>query len=352
MAAEARSLQAKRPPLACVRAGPVSVRFNLRVLRLIGGSLALLMLVAAWATMLGSFHVPLDEVFKAALGDSTQQYEFIVRTLRLPRVAVAICVGCALAMSGAIFQGVVRNPLVSPDIIGINAGASLVAVWWIVTGQDQAYLPVVAFGGAVAAAALIYLLTWRGGIAGNRLILIGIGMNAMLAAATTYLLVKYPIERVSNAVLWTTGSIYGADWGDVRVIAATLAVLIPLSVVLMASLRVLQFGDDTAASLGMLVEPSRLLLILAGCGLAAVSVSLAGPIGFVSLIVPHIARMVAGPMTGAVLLLTGVFGALLLLTADVVAQHYLPVTLPVGVITAAIGAPYFLLLLYRSNTRV
>jgi iron complex transport system permease protein len=352
MVADARELQAKRPPLVNLRAGPVSLRFNLKVLLLIGGSLALLILLAAWATTLGSFHVPLDEVVKATLGDSTRQYEFIVRTLRLPRVAVAICVGCALAMSGAIFQGLVRNPLVSPDIIGIDAGASLLAVWWIVTGQDLSYLPLVAFAGAVGAAGLIYILTWRGGISGNRLILVGIGMNSMLSAATTYLLVKYPIERVSNAVLWTTGSIYGSDWGDVRVIATALVILIPVSVILMMSLRVLQFGDDTAASLGMMVEPTRLLLILVGCALAAVSVSLAGPIGFVSLIVPHVARMIAGPMTGAVLVLTGIFGALLLLGADIVAQHYLPVALPVGVVTAAIGAPYFLLLLYRSNTRI
>src|SRR5690606_20177585 len=130
---------------------------------------------------------PLDEVVKAAIGESTRQYEFIVQTLRLPRIIVAILVGCALAMSGAIFQGLVRNPLVSPDIIGIDAGATIVAVWWIVTSQDRTLLPVVAFGGAVASAAAIYLLTWRGGISGNRLILVGIGMNAMLSAGTTYL---------------------------------------------------------------------------------------------------------------------------------------------------------------------
>jgi iron complex transport system permease protein len=352
MVAGAAELQANRPPIVGFRAGPISLRFNLKVLALIGLSSVLLLLLAGWATTLGSFHVPYGRVVEATFGTSTREYEFIVQTLRLPRVAVAILAGCALAMSGAVFQGLVRNPLVSPDIIGINAGASLFVVYWIVTARDTNLLPVVAFGGAVAAAALIYVLTWRGGISGNRLILVGIGMNSMLSAGTTYLLVKYPIDRVSSAVLWTTGSIYGADWGDVRLLGAALLLLIPLAVVLMGSMRVLQFGDDTAASLGMLVEPTRLLLILVGCALAAVSVSLTGPIGFVALIVPHVARMIAGPMTGAVLLLTGIFGALLLLFADVVAQHYLPVQLPVGVVTAAIGAPYFLLLLYRSNARI
>jgi len=342
----------KRPPLVNFRLGPVSLRFNLRVLAFIAISLALLLLLAAWAATLGSFRVPLDEVVKAAIGESTRQYEFIVQTLRLPRIIVAILVGCALAMSGAIFQGLVRNPLVSPDIIGIDAGATIVAVWWIVTSQDRTLLPVVAFGGAVASAAAIYLLTWRGGISGNRLILVGIGMNAMLSAGTTYLMVKYPIEQVSSAIAWTAGTVYGSDWGDVEVMLIALLLLIPLAVTLMASLRVLQFGDDTASSLGMLVEPTRLLLILTGCALAAVAVSTAGPIGFVALIVPHIARMVAGPMTGAVLVLTGIFGGILLLGADVVGQHFLPVALPVGVVTAAIGAPYFLFLLYKSNVRV
>lgn len=352
MAADAGRLQPKRPFLLSLKVGPVAFRFNARVLLLIAVSSVVLFLLASWAMTLGSFRVPLDEVIKAVFADSTRQYEFIVQTLRLPRVLVAILVGCALAMSGAIFQGLVRNPLVSPDIIGIDAGASLVAVWWIVTGQNHALLPVVAFGGAVMAAVVIYVLAWKGGIAGNRLILVGIGVNALFSAGTTYLMVKYPIEQVSSAVLWMTGTVYGSDWGDVRVMSYALLLLIPLSVGLMASLRVLQFGDDTATSLGMRVEPTRLLLILAGCALAAVAVSTAGPIGFVALIVPHIARMVAGPMTGSVLALTAILGGILLLFSDVVAQHFLPVTLPVGVVTAAIGAPYFMFLLYRSNVRI
>jgi iron complex transport system permease protein len=352
MATSETTLAVPRPPVRTLRAGPVSLRFNLRVLSLTGLGLAFLLLLAAWATTLGSFRVPLDEVVRASVGESTQQYEFIVRTLRLPRVITAIAVGCALAMSGAIFQGLVRNPLVSPDLIGINAGATIVAVFWIVNGRDVTLLPLVAFGGAVAAAALIYVLAWRGGISGNRLILVGIGLNALLSAGTTYLMVKYPIERVSSAVLWTAGSIYGSDWQDVRSIGLALLILAPAAVALMWSLRVLQVGDDAAASLGMLVEPTRLALILVGCGLAASAVAIAGPVGFVALIIPHIARMIAGPMTGGVLVLTGLLGAVLLLGADVVAQHFLPVALPVGVVTAAIGAPYFLFLLYRTNARI
>lgn len=315
-------------------------------------SAALLAALAAWAMTLGSFPIPITGVVKSVIGEGTDQHDFIVRTLRLPRVLVAIMCGMALAMSGGIFQGLVRNPLVSPDIIGIDAGATLAAVFWILTQQDPALLPVAAFLGALTTAAAIYLLTWRGGISGNRLILVGIGVSAVLGAGTTFLMLRYPVEFVQTAVLWSTGSVYRADWGDVQVLLLALAALIPLSIGLMWPLRVLQYGDDTAYGLGVRVEPTRLLLIVAGCGLSAMAVAIVGPVGFVAFMTPHIARMLAGPMTGGVLLLTAILGGFFLLMADVVGQHFLPVALPVGVVTAVVGAPYFLYLLYRANARV
>lgn len=335
-----------------LRAGPIAVRIDLRCLALIGAGLAVLTLLAAWAMTLGSFPISFGGVLKSLAGQGTSEHDFIVRELRLPRVLVAILVGALLAAAGAVFQGVVRNPLVSPDVIGIDAGASLFAVWWIVTGRDTTLLPVVAFGGAAAAALGIYALTWRGGIAPGRMILVGIGVNALLTAAITFLMTRYPIERVSSALLWTTGSVYASDWEDVRVLAGAAAVLLPLTAALMHSLRVLQFGDDTARAAGMHVETTRLVLLLAGCALAAAAVSIAGPVGFVAFVVPHVARMLAGPITGGVFVLTAVLGAVLVLAADIVAQHALPVALPVGVVTAAIGGPYFLFLLYRGSARL
>ena len=149
------------------------------------------------------------------------------------------------------------------------------------------------------------------------------------------------------------GSVYGSDWGDVRWLRLACSLLgSGAAIVLMWPLRALQLGDDVTRGLGMPLERTRLALIVVGCGLAAVAVAIAGPIGFVALMVPHVARMLAGPLSGSVLLFTAVLGALFLLFADVVAQHFLPVTLPVGVVTAAVGAPYFLFLLYRSNTRM
>ena len=336
---------------ASIRAGPLALRVNVRVLLLALAALLCLFLLGTWAMTLGSFEIPFVDVVKAVAGEGTRQSEFIVRTLRLPRVLSAVLVGAALAMSGAIFQGLVRNPLVSPDIIGINAGASVVGVFWIVTGRDWSLLPLAAFAGALIAAALIYVLAWKGGISGNRLVLVGIGLNAILTAGTTFLMVRYPIEQVSSAQLWTTGTLYGSNGDDVRVLLVALLILVPVAVGLMWSLRVVQLGDDAARSVGLPLERTRLALIVAGCGLAAVAVAVAGPIGFVALMTPHIARMLAGPLSGSVMLFTALVGSLIVLAADTVGQHYLPVTLPVGVVTAAVGAPYLIYLLARRTRR-
>ncbi len=340
-----------RPPLVLVRVGPFSFRANLRVVALVAGAAALLAALALWGLTLGDVRFSWSEIAQAIAGQGPPSATFIVRDLRLPRILAALLVGPMLAMAGAIFQGLVRNPLVAPDVIGINAGASAAAVLWIVTRKPPALVPVAAFLGAVAAAAAIYLLTWRGRIATGRLIVVGIGVNALLTAATTFLLVQARIQDAGRAVLWMTGSLYAADWADVRLLAAALAVLGPLGATLMPALRVLQLGDLGAAALGMRVERRRLALLLVGCALAAVAVSVAGPVGFVALMVPHAARLLAGPMTGGVFLFTGLLGGLLLLGADLVAQHGLPASLPVGVVTAVLGAPYFLAVLYRSGAK-
>jgi iron complex transport system permease protein len=342
----------RRPGHVALRTRHFSVRLNYRVLLFALCAAIALLVLATWAMMLGSFAIPFDGVARAVLGQGDQGQEFIVRTLRLPRVLCAMLIGAALAMSGAIFQGLVRNPLVSPDIIGIDSGATLFAVFWIVTGQSLGLLPLAAFVGAILAAALVYLLAWKGGIAPGRLILVGIGVGAALSAGTTFLTVRYPIDRVRSALFWTTGSVYGTNWQNVRVLVVALLVLTPCAIALTWSLRALGLGDDTARGLGLPLERTRLGLILVGCALSAVTVAIAGPIGFVALMTPHIARMLAGPLSGSTMLFTGMLGACFLLLADVIAQHFVPVSLPVGVVTAAVGAPYFLFLLYRSSIRM
>jgi iron complex transport system permease protein len=326
-------------------------RFNYRVLLFALLALLATVAIALWAMTLGSADISVRDVASAMFGNGTEDENYVVRSLRAPRVLSAILIGASLSISGAIFQGLVRNPLVSPDVIGIDAGASAVAVAWIVSSFSNSLLPLAAFGGAMGAAALIYVLSWKGGISPDRLILVGIGIGAALAAITTFVIVKFPTQLARPAQVWTLGSIYGSTWEDVRWLAITLLAGGSLAIALMWPLRALQLGDEISRGLGMPLERTRLSLIAIGCALAAVSVAIAGPIGFVALMVPHVGRMLAGPLSGSVLVFIATIGALFLLSADVIAQHFLPATLPVGVITAAVGAPYFLFLLYRSSVR-
>jgi iron complex transport system permease protein len=296
--------------------------------------------------------VPFAQVVASVFDMGSDQHEFVVRTLRMPRVTLALLVGAALALSGAIFQGLIRNELASPDIIGINTGASAVAFIWLITGNSVTFLPVAAFVGAVGTAGAIYLLSWKGGISLTRLVLVGIGFQAMFAAATDFFTVRYPIEQVRYATILTIGSVYGGDWGDVRLVAVGLAILAPLALLLAWPLRLLQLGDNTARSLGVPLETSRLALMVVGCWLSAIAISVAGAIGFVALMVPHAARMLCGPMSAATMVFTAVLGAGFLLACDIVAQHFLPTSLPVTVVTGVVGGPYFLFLLWRTSVRL
>lgn len=329
---------------------PFSLRLRPRVVAVGAAGASTALLLAIWTMVLGDFPVPLTQVLATTVGLGTGEYDFVVRSLRLPRTLAAAGVGVGLGTSGAIFQGLVRNPLVSPDVIGVMTGASVAAVALIVTGGPLGLLPVAAFVGAVVTAGLVYALTWRAGISGNRLVLVGIGINAVMAALTTFLIVRFPIERVAPAVLWQTGSLYGRGWTHVSWIGLGLLVLLPSAVALLPRLRTIQLGDDAATALGTHVEWSRAGLLVVGSSLAAIAVAVAGPVGFVALMVPHIARMLLGPLTGGVLMVAGIIGAVVVLASDLIAQHaFSPISLPVGVVTAAVGAPYFLFLLYRSN---
>lgn len=333
-----------------LRRGRASLRWRPRVV--VAAAIAALacVAVATWTMMLGDFAVPPLDVLATSLGLGTGEYDFVVRTLRLPRTLAAVLVGVALASSGAIFQSLVSNPLVSPDIIGVTTGAGLAAVTFIVLVGSGPLLPVVAFAGAVATAAVLYVLAWRRGISGQRLVLVGIGVQAVAGALISLVLVRYPIQQVSQAYRWLTGSLYSRNWEHVLSIAVGLLVLLPLTFAAMRRLRSLQLGDDTSTALGTRTEAARTGLLVLGAGLAAVAVAVGGPIPFVALMVPHAARLLLGPLTGGVLVVTALLGALLVLLSDLVAQHaFGTITLPVGVVTAAVGAPYFLFLLYRSN---
>ncbi|WP_433223475.1 FecCD family ABC transporter permease [Dactylosporangium sp. CS-047395] len=331
------------------RADRFSVRWHPRTVAVCGVLLAIVVAVGALSLTTGTYPVALDRVWATLLGHGTRIEHFIVVQLRLPRVLTAILAGWALGLSGAVFQGLSRNPLGSPDIIGFTAGAACGAVLEIVVLRGgPAQLAIAAVGGGLVTAVVVTLLSARHRrLTGYRLILIGIGIGAMLQSVTTWLLTKATLTDAQSAAVWLIGSLNAVGWGTVTPLAVSVALLTPLAVVGGRALGWLALGDETAKGLGLPVERSRYLLIFTGTALAAVTVAAAGPITFVALAAPQLCRpLTRGP--GAQLVPAGAMGAALLLAADFAAQRVIPSgQLPVGVLTGALGGLYLCWLLAR-----
>ena len=306
------------------------------------------------AMYLGDFPVSVSGIVQSLLspitGLANKSVDFIVNQVRLPRALLALLAGAAFGLSGIIFQTLLRNPLASPDIIGISRGASAAAVFCIIIlGWGGLAVSMGAFAGAVLTALAIYFLAWRNGVTPFRVVLIGIGMDAVLIAVISYIFTRARINEVQQAMAWLVGSLNASRWQDIGVLALAMAVLIPALVVLLRSLDPMELGDDTARALGAPVEPARLGLMLVAVGFAAFATAAVGPVGFVA--------FVSGPLARALLkgagrgfLHAALIGALVMLVSDLVAQHLLPATqLPVGVVTGACGAVFLLWLLITSG---
>jgi iron complex transport system permease protein len=301
------------------------------------------------AISVGDFHIPLSDVIPAVFGNGSESSDFIIHRLRLPRALTAVLVGASFGFSGAIFQSLARNPLASPDIIGITAGASTAAVFMIVViGASGFIVSIGALVGAVVTALVIYGLAFKRGVSSYRLVLVGIGVGAVLTSVTSYLLTRAEIFDVQRATVWLTGSLNGRGWGHVRPVAIAMAVLFPAVLALARPLRALQLGDDTAKGLGITVERNKAALILVAVALAAVATAAAGPVAFVAFVAAPIARrLVDAPVT---LIPAAMIGALLLLVSDLAARRvFAPTELPVGIVTGIVGAPYLVWLLARAN---
>lgn len=337
------------PDTAAATIGRARTTGHARTVTVCGALTAAGFLLFCLSVSIGDFRIPLADVVPAVFGAGDPAAEFIVGELRLPRALTAVLVGAAFGLSGALFQAMARNPLASPDFIGITSGASLAAVFAIVTLHWSGHaLVLAALLGALASATAIYLLAWRRGVSSYRLVLVGIGVAAAVDAGTAYLLTKARIYDVQSAVIWLTGSLNGRTWDDVRPLALAMLVLVPFTLSRGRSLGLLMLGDETAAGLGLRVERSRLLIVLAAVALAACGTAAAGPIEFVALLAAPIARRLVGSPTA--LLTSALVGAVLVLGADLLAREVVPTTsLPVGVVTGIVGAPYLLWLLARSN---
>ncbi|RVW03699.1 FecCD family ABC transporter permease [Rhodococcus spongiicola] len=307
----------------------------------------------------GDFPLSLPEVAEVLFGGGSKVQRFIVMDLRLPRALTAVLIGVALGIAGAITQSVARNSLASPDILGITSGAGAAAVALIVLGGGGSFvgllatlgIPLAALFGGLLTAGLIYLLAWRQGVEGYRLILVGIGINAMMLAITGWLLISADINDASRAMVWINGSLNGADWAQVWPVTIALVLIGGWAVVATFTLGALRLGDDNARSLGIRQQSEQAKLLIAAVVLAAVATAAAGPVGFVALAAPQVAmRLIRS--AGPPIIASALTGAVLVVGSDIIARTVLPVELPVGVVTSAIGGPFLLYLLVRNNRKV
>jgi len=308
----------------------------------------------------GEFPLSPANVLAALFGFGDEFNQTILIDFRLPRIVMALFVGMALAVSGAILQGITKNPLASPDLIGVTAGASFAVVLFLAMFSDEnnsltvsiQWLPLFAFLGATITALIVFSLSWKNGIAPFRLLLIGIAVAAFMQAGTTVWILMGPIYQASQATIWTTGSIYGANWSQVYVLMPWALLLIAISFLLRRQMNILELGDDIATGVGSRVQRNRVLLLLISTGLTGVAVAFAGGIGFVGLLAPHIARRIVGPKFQSMVFFSAGIGALLVLIADWIGRvAFAPIEVPAGVWTAAVGAPYFIFLLMTQRKK-
>jgi iron complex transport system permease protein len=302
--------------------------------------------------MVGSYGLTAVEVVGSVLRlRDDPGVDFIVLDLRLPTATAALAVGLALGASGTVFQQLLRNPLASPDFVGVTSGAGLAAVSGIVLLQVGGLaVSGLAVGGALLAAMLMYVLAWRDGVSGYRFILVGIGVTIFLDGLVGYVLSRAQLFEARQAMHWLTGSVGQAGVEELPLLLGALVVLLPVAVLLQRQLRALELGDDAARALGSRPELGRAALLAVAVVLVALAVAVAGPIVFVALVAGPVADRLLGPATGSILA-AALTGASLLLVADLVAVHVLPTPLPTGVVTGAVGAPYLLWLLATTNRR-
>ncbi|MBG0562105.1 FecCD family ABC transporter permease [Actinoplanes aureus] len=326
--------------------GTIGSRVGVRPRAVIVGIVAVLgtAVISVLTLGTGEFPIPPADVVRTLFGQGTPAQDFIVNELRLPRMITAILVGMALAAGGAVFQSLVRNPLGSPDILGITNGAGTAALTVVILGGSSTQLSLAAVAGGLGAALLIQLIGGRHGLHGYRFILVGIGLAAIFTGISGYLLTRGVQMENARAMLWLTGSLDGRDWQQAGPLLGVLAVTLPILLLACGpGLRILEMGDDAAAALGVPVRVLRTSALFVAALLVSCAAAAAGPVAFVALIAPHLAkRLTRAP--GPNLVPSLAMGALLLVGADWIAQHAAR-PLPVGVVTGIVGGAYLVWLL-------
>lgn len=313
--------------------------------------IALILLIAIISLTSGSYAVPVMDALRALYGEGEDMVLVIVVEWRLPRVLLAVLLGAALGMSGAIFQSLTRNPLGSPDIIGFAAGSytgALIVILLLSGGYYE--IAAGALIGGILTALAVYLLAWRNGLQGFRLIIVGIGISAMLSAFNSWMIKAADLNVAMSAAIWGAGSLNGLGFDQLVPVAVVLLLIIPLTMLLARPMRQLEMGDDAARASGVNATRTRALLMILGVALTATVTAAAGPIGFIALAAPQIARRLTRS-AGVALIPSALTGGSLLIIADYAAQHAFSTQLPVGIMTVSIGGLYFLALLIREGRK-
>lgn len=324
------------------------------------GGLLLIAVMVLVSINSGFIKIPLNEVIATLLGNGTEDNQITIFDFRLPRITMAILVGMGIAVSGAILQGISRNPLADPGILGINSGAGLAVVLYMFFLQGSTFLsngtlstfvmPLVALAGAFVSAFLIYVLAWKkGSTSATRMLLVGIGINAAFGAIMIVFQLKMEPSDFTKALVWLSGTIWATNWTFVWALLPWLIVLIPLAVYRSRVLDIMTLSEPSAISVGVNINRERRNFLVLAVALAGACVAVGGGITFLGLIAPHIARKLVGASHKKVIPLSAVLGGLILLTADTIGRVILePMELPVGIVVAIIGAPYFVYLLVKS----
>ncbi|MEM7734469.1 MAG: iron ABC transporter permease [Deinococcota bacterium] len=336
--------------------GELALRLPVRALLVCGLLTLAICGVLTWSLVTGSYPLTTAEVWATLTGNApSDTARTVVWEFRFPRTLVAFIVGAFLALSGAALQYVTRNPLADPSLVGVSQGAALVVVTVTVLAPSFGFYwrPVLAFAGALLVAALIQAIaaSRRGGET-LRFILTGIGVAALISSFTSTLLTYGDIDRAMSALGWLSGSIHAAGWGEVRWLFVTALICLPFVFTAARPLSALRFGEDVATSFGVRVRLARATLITLAVALAATAVAAVGPLGFVGLVAPHLARRLAHSGVGVHLALTALTGALITGAADLIGRAaFAPVQIPAGLVTSVIGVPIFVLLILRTQAR-
>ncbi|WP_040984252.1 FecCD family ABC transporter permease [Oceanobacillus jeddahense] len=318
----------------------------------------LLFLAVTWSITSGEYKMDLSAYLKTLIGQGEFKDNLILIEFRIPRTLITLLAGMALSMSGAIIQSITKNPLAEPGILGINAGGGFAIAIFIVIGQVNPdtfiyVLPLVSATGGVLTALLIFLFSYHKGkgISPANIVLIGVGLSTALSGGSITLMRKFNEDQAEFIATWIAGNIWGDEWSFVFALLPWILMIIPFLFIKSSSLNIINTNDETAKSLGINLDKERFILLITSVILSSVTVAVVGSIGFIGLMGPHIAKSFVGPRHQLFLPIALLTGAFLLVIADTIGQTVLAVgSMPAGIVVAIIGAPYFLYLMYKTNS--